>query len=116
MYAMTAGALVRNARLAAGLTQRELAARTGTTQSAVARLENDQTNPTVETLEAMLHATGRRLALAAEEFEPAGIDESLIRENLELPMGERIELVGRLYDFARELAEGMARSRGELVD
>ena len=108
---MSPGALVRNARLAAGLTQRELALRTGTTQSAVARLENDQTNPTVETLEAMLHATGHRLALAAEAFEPAGIDESLIRKNLEMPMGERILTAASLYEFGRELAASLDRNR-----
>ena len=38
------------ARLAAGLTQAELAARLGTTQSAVARLESGTIMPTVETL------------------------------------------------------------------
>ena len=101
---MSPGALVRNARLAAGLTQRELALRTGTTQSAVARLENDQTNPTVETLEAMLHATGRRLALAAEAFEQAGIDESLIRKHLELTPGERFRKAEQLVEEGRKFA------------
>jgi ribosome-binding protein aMBF1 (putative translation factor) len=38
------------ARLAAGLTQAELAARLNTTQSAVARLESGETLPRVETL------------------------------------------------------------------
>lgn len=113
---MTPGALIREARHAAGLTQRSLALRTGTTQSAIARLESDQTNPTVETLEAMLHATGHRLTLEAEPFEPAGVDEGLIREHLELPREARLAFVQRMYDQGRELARAGARARGDLVD
>jgi ribosome-binding protein aMBF1 (putative translation factor) len=49
------------ARLAAGLTQAELAARMGTTQSAVARLEGGSVSPTVETLRKYAKAVGKRL-------------------------------------------------------
>lgn len=45
MLAGMGGAWVREARLRAGLTQAELARRTGTTQSSVARLESGQTRP-----------------------------------------------------------------------
>jgi transcriptional regulator with XRE-family HTH domain len=113
---MTAGQLIREARRTAGLTQRSLALRTGTTQSAIARLENDQTNPTVETLEAMLHATGHRLSLAAEPREDAGVDESLIRDHLRAPREARLASVEPMYETGRELAAAGARARGELVD
>ncbi len=107
---MTPGALIRKARHAAGLTQRSLALRTGTTQSAIARLENDQTNPTVETLEAVLHATGHRLALAAERFDPI-VDESLIRRHLDLTPEQRLEKVTQMARFGR--AAQIARSARE---
>lgn len=108
---MSPGSLIRNARLAAGLTQRSLALRTGTTQSAIARLENNQTNPTVETLEAMLHATSHRLTLAAEPFRQI-VDESLIREQLELTPEQRLRKMeqmarfGRVAEMARIAREG----------
>ena len=54
------GAMLR-ARIAAGLTQAEVAARTGTTQSAIARLEGGAVSPTVETLRKYAKAVGKRL-------------------------------------------------------
>jgi transcriptional regulator with XRE-family HTH domain len=53
--------LVRRARLAAGLTQRELAQRAGTAQSVVARVETGQTSPSMNTLERLLAAAGHEL-------------------------------------------------------
>ena len=48
--ALEVGETVRDAREAAGLTQRELAARMSTSQAAVARLEVGGTNATLTTL------------------------------------------------------------------
>lgn len=59
-------ALVR-ARAAANLTQSELAARIGTTQSAIARLEGGRLSPSVRTLRRYAEATGMRLTFG---FEP----------------------------------------------
>ncbi len=49
------------ARIEAGLTQAEVAARAGTTQSAIARLEGGRVSPTVETLRKYAKAVGKRL-------------------------------------------------------
>jgi len=62
--------LLRGARRQAHLTQAELAARAGTSQSAIARYENAAVVPTHATLERLMAACGRRLTLASEP-EPA---------------------------------------------
>ena len=49
------------ARIAAGLTQAEVAARAGTTQSAIARLESGSVSPSIETLRKYAKAVGKRL-------------------------------------------------------
>lgn len=52
----TASALVRMARRRAGLSQRELARRAGTSQAAVQRYERGLTDPTFSTLERLIGA------------------------------------------------------------
>lgn len=55
--------LVYQLRVDADLTQVELARRIGTTQSAIARMENGGTRPTLETLERVAGAVGQELAV-----------------------------------------------------
>ncbi len=58
--------LVFRLRTDAGLTQADLAARMGTTQSAIARMENGGTRPTLETLERLARAVGQDLVVGVE--------------------------------------------------
>lgn len=57
------GVLTHRLRKAAGLTQKELATRMGTTASAIARLETGGTSPTFATLERLADALGVQLRL-----------------------------------------------------
>ena len=57
--------LVNTMRTRAGLTQTELARRTGTTQSSIARIEGGGSLPTLVMLARLAHATGTPLRLAA---------------------------------------------------
>jgi transcriptional regulator with XRE-family HTH domain len=52
------GAILRQARLRAGLTQRELAVRASTSQSVVARIEQGRSDPSTATLARLLAAAG----------------------------------------------------------
>ncbi|MCI0569875.1 MAG: type II toxin-antitoxin system HicB family antitoxin [Myxococcaceae bacterium] len=57
---------LRRARHEAGLTQSALAKRAGVSQQAIAKLENPDANPTIDTLEKVAKALGARLRVAVE--------------------------------------------------
>jgi transcriptional regulator with XRE-family HTH domain len=109
-----AGPLIRSLRHDADVTQRQLAGRMGTTQSAVAKLEKAGSNPTLRTLADAFDALGYELSLGAAP-KPPGVDESLIRQQLELAPAERLKQVEAMAHQARELALAGARARGELA-
>jgi transcriptional regulator with XRE-family HTH domain len=108
------GRLLASARRRAGLTQGELALRLGISQASVAQLERPGSNPRVATLDRALRAVGAELAISAHPRVPA-IDESLIRQQLDLAPTERLQSLEVMYSQARELALAGAASRGELA-
>jgi transcriptional regulator with XRE-family HTH domain len=61
------GRLVERIRREAGLTQAALAARIGTTQAALSKIETGRTLPGLELLERVARATGRPLTLRLGE-------------------------------------------------
>jgi transcriptional regulator with XRE-family HTH domain len=63
MNASQVGRLVARERSAAGLTQTELAARLGTTQAAVSKIETGRTLASVDTLDRIARALGRPMTL-----------------------------------------------------
>ena len=109
---MRADLLIRDARREAALTQAELAANLGVSQSAIAKLEREGCNPTVETLDRVLRATGHRLQLIAPAWSTStGVDESLLRQALDRTPAERIKSVERMNSDMRRLQAAVARSR-----
>jgi transcriptional regulator with XRE-family HTH domain len=107
-----AATLIRATRARAGITQAELGRRLGMSQAAVARLERPGANPTVATLDRLLHATGHQLEISATE-NGASVDESLIAVNLRLSPAERLARfrswhrnVGKLTRAARVAGDG----------
>ncbi len=70
-----AATLLREARYAAGLTQAALAERLDISQAAIAKLERQGANPTMETLDNVLSATGHRLELRAAPTRRLATDE-----------------------------------------
>jgi predicted nucleotidyltransferase/DNA-binding XRE family transcriptional regulator len=60
----SAGALLRQARTRAGLSQAELAARAGVTQSVISAYESGHRQPAIPTLAALVDAAGYELGLS----------------------------------------------------
>jgi UDP-N-acetylglucosamine 1-carboxyvinyltransferase len=104
---MTPGQLVRDARRRHGVTQSSLAARAGTTQSAISRIERDRVSPSVATLRMLLRLVGEDLILGAEPRD-SGIDRTQVRERLMLTPSQRVEY-GRA--FADQVIASSPRSR-----
>lgn len=97
---MDAGAVLRSARAAARMTQRDLAHASGMAQPAIARIETGAVTPQVDTLLRLLRACGHDLEVVREPG--FGIDRTQIRLLLQLSPRERL-------DLAVEDAKGLHR-------
>jgi transcriptional regulator with XRE-family HTH domain len=91
------GALIRDARRYAGLTQAELAAKLGTTQSAVSNWERGIDTPRVDTLGRILKACGFEADL--ELRFRADVDRSQISGHLALTPSDRVQTVENVAAF-----------------
>lgn len=94
------GRLLARARSRAGLTQRELALRAGTSQSVVARIERGRTDPGAATLERLLAETGfeLRVSLHPRRPKPSHMLADVARI-LRLTPEERLREVGNAARF-----------------
>lgn len=81
--------LVREARKRVGLTQRELAERAGTTQSAIARIETGRSTPTFDTVLRLLRLCGLDLDIMLVERDDS--DWIQAESRLRLSPRERVE-------------------------
>lgn len=81
--------LIREARRRSGLTQRELAERAGTTQSAVARWESGRTSPDLATVHRLVRLCGLDLEVALVEQDDSDLAQA--RRLQALAPGQRLE-------------------------
>src|SRR5437867_13040404 len=101
---MRGGAILREARREAGLTQRELARRTDVPQPALSRIEREHLSPRFETLDRLLRGCGRQLELGPRLGRD--VDRTLIRERLLLSPGERVRVAAREWERMRVVRRG----------
>lgn len=87
---MSPGQLVQEARQRHGVSQKQLAIRASTTQSAISRIERDRVSPSVETLRELLYLLGEDLELGASARD-SGIDATLIDQQLRRSPTERLD-------------------------
>ncbi len=101
------GNLLKTARAAAGLSQRELARKARTAQSVVARIELGETSPTWATLTRLLRAAGFRPSARIERIatlDPQELDDipRILRLTPEQRLRE-VALVSRFVAGARRV-------------
>ena len=98
--------LVREARKRAGLTQRALAEKAGTTQSAIARLETGRTSPTFENVLRLVRLCGKDLRISLVDRDESAWWQA--QDLLRLTMSERFDHAARLAEFVEELRAGVS--------
>jgi predicted transcriptional regulator len=111
LLGVKASRALRDARHRAGLSQRDLAERTGTPQSTIGRIESGAVDPRTGTLVGLIRACGSDLEIGP--LLGQGIDRTLIRECLALSPGERIARLTVSANFLQKLraARRLAASR-----
>jgi len=105
---MAIGDRVRAARLEAGLTQRDLAAKAGVPQSTVARIESGALDPRFGTLDRLLRVCNAELVVV--ERPGRGVDRTLIQARLAMTPRERVEYSAAASDAMAPI-RGAARRR-----
>jgi transcriptional regulator with XRE-family HTH domain len=102
--------LVREARKRAGLTQAELAARAGTTQSAIARVESGAVSPSLERLTRLVQAAGFDIEVRLVPYDDHDLTMAL-RNRLLTPK-QRLDNMLAFQRFAAAGREAMRAAKG----
>jgi len=99
---LTPGELLRQTRLRHELSQEQLAIRSGTTQSAIARMEHDRVSPSIKTLTALFQAMEEDFVFGARRRD-WGADLTLNQLNLQYTPTQRLERGLGFSDVVREI-------------
>jgi len=117
--------ILRDARRRAGLSQRELAKRAGTSQAVISAYENGQREPGVNQFQKVIAATGFGLRLTLDaaplvrapsalrpwQLPDEADDDDRILENLRLTPAQRLRKMGRLRSFTSKYRGALGRQR-----
>jgi transcriptional regulator with XRE-family HTH domain len=102
--------LVREARRRAGLSQRQLAERAGTTQSAIARIETGRSTPSFDTVLRLVRLCGLDLDVMLVERD--GSDWAQAVELLRLTSAERVADGIKTANVMLEISRKARNARG----
>lgn len=93
--------MVKMARRRAGLTQRELARRSGVAQPTVSRVEAGRMSPTFDTLTALVQACGMQVAVLERGTD--GADVAMAQDLLRMTPAQRLAYHAKGADVLRRL-------------
>jgi transcriptional regulator with XRE-family HTH domain len=111
---MTPGELVRTTRERKGLSQRRLALRAGTSQSAVARIERGEEEVTWPRLRALMIAMGEEPELSSRPLASRYDAADLVAQR-RMPPTARLESGLAFNKLVSELAAGVRRARDRVA-
>lgn len=103
---MKVSELIKVARKRAGLTQAQLAEKTGTSQPAIARWEAGDRDPGFSTLQRLIRACDLEMSIALNQTDSH--DLGLALQTREMTPGQRVE---SMLDWTRNLEEFVASVR-----
>lgn len=110
---MTPGELVRATRVRKGLTQRRLALRAGTSQSAIARIERGEEEVTWPRLRSLMVSMGEQPVLTSEPLASRYAPADLMHDRGLSPEA-RVRNGFDLSEFATELALAGERAKADV--
>ena len=105
---MLAAAVIRDARLEAGLSQSALASRSGLSQPAIARYESGRVDPSTAQLVRLVRACGREPVVSLVPVADAADDAALLR-NLALTPAQLLRQVTNAVRFVQLARTGLRR-------
>jgi transcriptional regulator with XRE-family HTH domain len=101
--------LLREARLRAGLTQAELARRSGRPQSTIARWESGRVEPSLESLRETIRACGLELGFTIANYDDSYLPH--IERNLALAPAERLRRAAQVANVYRRIRPKIEAAR-----
>ncbi len=111
----TPGELLREARDRHGLTQKQLAIRANTTQSAISRIEAGRVSPSLDMLRTLLRLAGEDLVLTTRPYD-SGVDGTLNQGNFKLTPDQRVQRGLAWAEQIKEIQREIAPQRGARPD
>ena len=103
---MISGDLIKEARKRAGFTQTELGTCLGKTQSAIARWERGDVQPSLETLREIVRGCGLDLSFFISRFDDSNV--TIIDEHLRMTTKERFADLIRRVRFQEQREQRMS--------
>lgn len=107
------GSVLRDARLHAGISQKQLAIRTGIAAPALSRIENGHESPSFERLTTCLEAIGFEPSLELRPLAGSEADPVHLAAEAALTPAQRLESLFEWMRFGDELARAQLRPLAE---
>ena len=112
MHESLSGALLKRARIRAGMSQRELAERAAAPQSVIARIEQGERDPSLQTLQRLISGAGFELSIGLRRS-PVVTPEMVLQMSQRLTPEQSLDAAVRdLDEFRKTRQRRLRRKRG----